>query len=61
MSVTITAGPSSLDVGKPTTLVRDGFYEGAFAPDRAGQRFLIARPSETSETVPLEIVVNPFQ
>jgi WD40-like Beta Propeller Repeat len=61
MSVTIAAGAATLDVGKPSTLVRGGFYEGVYAPDASGTRFLIARRAETSETVPLEIVVNPFQ
>jgi Tol biopolymer transport system component len=61
MSVAIGVSSEALDVGKPTTLVRGGFYEGAYAPDAAGQRFLIARRSESTETVPLEIVANPFQ
>jgi hypothetical protein len=36
-------------------------YADIYAPDASGQRFLIARPAPTPETVPLELLLHPLR
>jgi hypothetical protein len=61
VSVPITIAGTTLQPGKPEDLFRTVLYGGVYSPDAAGQRFLIARPAAATETVPLEILVNPFR
>ena len=61
MAAPMTASPNAIAPGKPAALFKASPYAGIYAPDAAGQRFLIARPSATGELVPLELVVNPLR
>jgi Tol biopolymer transport system component len=61
LAVPLTRDAGGLQPGKAVELFRAVLYEKIYAPDASGQRFLIARPAPTAETVPLEIVVNPFR
>jgi Tol biopolymer transport system component len=60
VAVPLTPDGGALEPGKPFQLFAGGVYEGAYAVDSAGQRFLVARVSATTETVPLEVVINPL-
>jgi Tol biopolymer transport system component len=61
MAVAVKNTATSFQPGSPTELFRSAVYGDVYTPDANGQRFLIARPSATSETVPLEIVTYPFR
>ena len=55
---------ASEDVGvsKPDPeLFRIALYADVYTPDATGQRFLIARPAPATETVPLELLLNPLR
>jgi hypothetical protein len=54
------AGDGEFRAGNQTELFRTPPPAEAYAPERRGNRFLIARPAATAETVPLEIVTNPL-
>jgi Tol biopolymer transport system component len=54
------AGDGEFRAGNQMELFRTPLYAEAYAPERSGNRFLIARPAATAETVPLEIVTNPL-
>jgi Tol biopolymer transport system component len=58
------AATVSADEGRPSTAVelfRTPMFGDAYAPDAGGQRFLIAKPAAGGETIPLELVTNPFR
>lgn len=61
MAAPLREGGTALEPGTAVELFRAALHEGLFAPDASGQRFLVARRSATTETVPLEILVNPFK
>ena len=61
MAVAMAASPADLSPGKPEELFRAVLYADVYTPDATGQRFLIARPAPATETVPLEILLNPLR
>lgn len=61
MAVPIVLNESGPVPGKPTELFKAVLYSDVYTPDASGQRFLIARPAASTETVPLEIRVNPLR
>ena len=61
MAVAVNATATTIEPSPPVELFRALAYEGVFAADATGQRFLIARLSPTTEVVPLEIRINPFR
>ena len=61
MAVQINNTATALQPGSAIELFRTAVYGDVYTPDATGQRFLIARPSATSETVPLELLTHPFR
>ena len=61
MAVGIKTTPTGIEPATPVELFRPMAYEGIFAADAGGDRFLIARRSPTTETVPIEVRINPFR
>jgi Tol biopolymer transport system component len=61
MAITVSEERGAFRAATPIELFRETLYADAYAPDARGERFLIARPAATAETVPLEIVTSPFR
>jgi hypothetical protein len=60
MAAPVLARGGEFRAGNQMELFRTPLYAEAYLPERSGNRFLIARPAATAETVPLEIVTNPL-
>ena len=60
IAVPVLGTEGAFRTGSQTELFRATLYAEAYTPDRTGDRFLIARPAATAETVPLEVVTNPL-
>jgi Tol biopolymer transport system component len=61
MALAIATTNAAINPGAPTELFRSVFYGDVYAPDPTGQRFLTARPTASSDIVPLEIITAPFR
>jgi Tol biopolymer transport system component len=61
LAVPVSLASGSFDRSGALELFRAALYGDVYTPAADGQRFLIARPSANSETVALDIVVNPLR
>jgi eukaryotic-like serine/threonine-protein kinase len=61
IAVTASEENGAFRAASSVELFRATLYADAYAPDQAGQRFLIARPVAAADVVPLEILTNPLQ
>jgi Tol biopolymer transport system component len=61
MALAIASTNTAVNPGAPAELFRSVFYGDVYAPDPTGQRFLTARPTASSDIVPLEIITAPFR
>jgi Tol biopolymer transport system component len=59
MAVPVRLSAATLSPGPPVELLRAAFYADAYTVHPSGQRFLIASPAASTDTVPLEVVTAP--
>jgi Tol biopolymer transport system component len=61
MAITVSATSARVDTSAPTELFRSSIVGDSYAVSGSGDRFLLAKPSASSEVVPLEIMTRPLR